>query len=96
MFALSEADGALGNLKGLNSLIRDPTLPPGPYPYLTREAVASSRIEGTETSLSEVLQAEAVEGANDTEQTAEVDRYVRATQLGVQLIKRGSTSLNAS
>jgi Fic family protein len=85
VLALSEADGALGNLKGLNTVIRDPTVLLGPY--ITREAVASSRIEGTETSLSEVLQAEAGDGANSSEETAEVDRYVRATQLGVKLIK---------
>jgi Fic family protein len=86
VFALSEADGALGHLKGLNTLIRDPTLLLGPY--ITREAVASSRIEGTETSLSEVLQAEAVEGVDTSEEAAEVDRYVRATHLGVELIKK--------
>ena len=48
VLALSEADSALGHLQGLGHLIRDPELLLGPY--LTREAIASSRIEGTETS----------------------------------------------
>jgi len=59
VMALSAADAALGHLQGLGVLIRDPELLIGPY--LTREAVASSRIEGTQASLSEVLQAEAAQ-----------------------------------
>ena len=55
--ALSDADASLGRLQGLGTLIRDPQLLLGPY--LTREAVASSRIEGTQASLSDVLRAEA-------------------------------------
>lgn len=57
VLALSEADAALGHLHGLGHLITDPQLPVGPY--ITREALASSRIEGTQASLAEVLQAEA-------------------------------------
>jgi fido (protein-threonine AMPylation protein) len=82
--ALSEADAALGHLSGLGHLIKDPQLLL--QPYLTREAVASSAIEGTETSLSEVLQAE----FSDTipnEDVAEVESYVAATRLGLQGIK---------
>jgi Fic family protein len=85
--ALSEADAALGQLQGLGRLIRDPQLLLGPY--ITREAVASSRIEGTEASLSDVLQAEAggrVERREDGD-IAEVERYVAATLQGLELIK---------
>lgn len=85
--ALSEADAALGHLKGLNSLVRDPSLLLGPY--LTREAVASSRIEGTRTSLSAVLQAEVGDRTGQDDATAEVERYVRAATLGATLIKEG-------
>ena len=53
---LSEADAALGVLNGLGRLIREPELLVGPY--LTREAVSSSRIEGTQASLSDVLKSE--------------------------------------
>lgn len=84
--ALSEADAALGQLQGLGRLIRDPQLLLGPY--LTREAVASSRIEGTEASLSDVLQAEAGGTPSLNEDVAEVERYIQATRRGLQLIEK--------
>lgn len=83
--ALSEADAALGKLAGLGALIRDPQLLIGPY--LTREAVASSRIEGTQASLSDVLQAEAGGGTGNNEDVAEVERYIEATHQGYELVK---------
>jgi Fic family protein len=85
IYALSEADAALGLLEGLGRLIRDPDLLVGPY--LTREALASSRIEGTQASLSEVLQAEA-SGTEKQEDdgVAEVTRYLEATRLGLRLL----------
>lgn len=83
--ALSDADAALGQLQGLGRLIRDPELLIGPY--ITREAVASSRIEGTEASLSDVLQAEAGGNEPRTEDVAEVTRYVEATRQGLELVK---------
>ena len=75
---MSEADASLGLLNGLGRLIRQPELLLGPY--LTREAVASSRIEGTQTTLSEVLKAEASEAPTGSEDIAEVERYVAATR----------------
>ena len=84
ILALSDADAALGHLQGLGHLVRDPQLLVGPY--LTREAVASSRIEGTQASLSDVLQAEAI-GSTPTEDIAEVERYIAATRLGYELVK---------
>jgi Fic family protein len=84
VLSLSEADASLGHLRGLGHLLRDPELLLGPY--LQREAVASSRIEGTETSLSEVLKSEAAEGFAQTEDVAEVERYVAATRRGLELI----------
>ncbi len=86
VLALSEADAALGHLQGLGHLITDPQLLIGPY--VTREALASSRIEGTQASLAEVLQAGAE--VDDPEPTnddvAEVESYVRATYRGLELI----------
>lgn len=87
VLALSDADAALGHLHGLGHLITDPQLLVGPY--VTREALASSRIEGTQASLAEVLQAEA-RGADTeppTEDVAEVERYVAATYRGLELIQ---------
>ena len=85
VLALSEADAALGHLHGLGHLLSDPELLLGPY--LTREAVASSRIEGTETSLGEVLRAEAGESPSRSEDVAEVERYVAATRRALVLIE---------
>jgi Fic family protein len=69
------------------ALITDPKLLIGPY--VTREALASSRIEGTQASLAEVLQAGAegddAEPANDD--VAEVNAYVASTYRGIELIE---------
>jgi len=80
--ALSEADAALGLLQGLGMLITDPSMLIGPY--LRREALASSRIEGTQASLSEVLQAE-VDADARNDDTAEVQRYLEATKQAYEL-----------
>lgn len=83
--ALSEADAALGHLQGLGMLITDPSLLIGPY--LRREALASSRIEGTQASLSDVFQSEIdAEARNDD--TAEVHRYLEATNQAYELAKK--------
>jgi Fic family protein len=84
VLALSEADASLGHLQGLGHLVSDPELLLGPY--LTREAVASSRIEGTQASLSDVLKAAASAGNARTEDIQEVERYVSATRHGLELI----------
>lgn len=80
--ALSEADAALGHLQGLGMVITDPS--PLIGPYLRREALASSRIEGTQASLSDLFQAEldAQTGNYDTE---EVRRDLEATELAYDL-----------
>ncbi len=86
IYALSEADSALGHLQGLGRLVKDPELLVGPY--LTREALASSRIEGTEASLSDVLQAEAGGGNQQQDDNVEeVRRYLAATRRGLSLLK---------
>ena len=60
VMALSEADAAVGHLEGLGHLITEPQLLIGPY--VTSEALASSRIEGTRASLAEVLAVDAQAG----------------------------------
>ena len=82
--SLSEADAALGHLQGLGMLITDPSLLIGPY--LRREALASSRIEGTQASLSDVFQAE-VDADARNDDTAEVHRYLQATRQAYELAK---------
>jgi Fic family protein len=85
IYALSNADNALGKLQGLGRLIPQPELLVGPF--LAREAVASSRIEGTKASLSDVLKAEesVAERSHDIE---EVQRYISAMRRGLQLIQQ--------
>lgn len=82
MSALSDADAALGHLQGLGALIQDPGALIGPY--LRREALASTRIEGTQASLSEVLQAE-LDDQPRTQDVIEVERYLEATELAHHL-----------
>jgi Fic family protein len=85
IYSLSDADSSLGHLQGLGWLLKDPDLLVGPY--LTREALASSRIEGTEASLSDVLQAE-IGGAEQQrgDDVDEVTRFLAATRLGLHLL----------
>ncbi|MGH2933449.1 MAG: Fic family protein [Gaiellaceae bacterium] len=81
IYQLSEADRAVGALTGLGARLPDPHLLI--QPYLRREAVASTRIEGTQSTLSEVLSAEAQLKVS-TEDQREVLNYVRALERGVQ------------
>ncbi len=83
VMALSGADNALGRLASAGKYLRDPAL--FVRPYMTREAVASSRIEGTEASLSDVLQAEAV-GEEPRADVQEVRNYIAALDAGLELL----------
>jgi Fic family protein len=79
---LSEADQKMGELRGIGAYL------PNPYllirPLQRSEAIASSNIEGTFTSLPELLLLEAgVEDQQRTTDTMEVFNYVRALQHGV-------------
>jgi Fic family protein len=79
--AVARAERAVGELNGIGGRL------PNPYllvrPFMRREAVASSRIEGTVTTLSELFLFE-VEGAADRRKTRsdarEVWNYVRALE----------------
>ncbi len=82
--AMSEADAALGHLQGLGMLITDPSLLIGPY--LRREALSSSRIEGTQASLSDLLQSE-LDASATNDDVAEVHRYLEATELAYSLAR---------
>jgi len=84
--ALSLADRALGELAGLGRAL------PNPYllvtPFIRREAVLSSRIEGTRASLIDLYAYEAVqlsfleqESSSDVQ---EVQNYVQALEFGLE------------
>jgi Fic family protein len=82
VLALSEADAALGRLAGAGRLLPDAGVLVGPY--MTREALASSRIEGTQASLSEVFQANASGEARPGTDVREVQNYLAAMRQGLE------------
>lgn len=84
VLALSEADRALGRLAGAGRLLPNPHLLL--QPYVAREALASSRIEGTQASLSDVFDAQARKTAEGP--VREVTNYIEALEYG---LKRLST-----
>jgi Fic family protein len=85
VLALSRADQALGRLVGIGELLPNPHVMV--QPYIRREAVASTRIEGTQSSLGEVLAAEAqLQLLPETPDVREVLNYVRAFERGLGLL----------
>lgn len=74
--ALSDADRALGRLAGAGRLLPNPHLLVNPY--LFTEALASSQIEGTQASLSEVFEAAAEGDESPSVDIREVQNYIAA------------------
>lgn len=86
---LSEADRALGELAGLGRTMPNPNLLI--QPFIRREAVLSSRIEGTQTDIKGLYAYEvkqlSIFGEETERQAAdahEVSNYVQALQYGIQ------------
>jgi Fic family protein len=81
--SLSEADRALGALEGMGRILPNANLLV--MPYMRREAVLSSRIEGTQASLSDLFLFEAAKTepplASDVR---EVSNYVVAMRHGLK------------
>ncbi len=85
---LDAASTALGRLDGISLLLPDPGL--FLYSYVRKEAVLSSQIEGTRSSLSDLLSHELGNTpAGLEEDAAEVSCYVDAMQHGLALLKKG-------
>ena len=79
---LSQADHALALLEGAALLLPNPEL--FVFMYIRKEAVLSSQIEGTQSSLQDVLAAEAkLFDPNTPSDVGEVVNYVRAMQHGI-------------
>jgi len=83
---LEKASRALGRLDGLTRVLPDPHL--FIYLYLRKEAVLSSQIEGTQSTLSDLLLFE----ANDQpgvplDDVLEVSNYVAALEHGLQRVR---------
>lgn len=85
VLALSDADTSLGRLAGAGRLLPNPHLLVDPY--VTREAVASSRIEGTQASLSEVLEANATGRSTPGSDVREVQNYIAALNTGLRRLE---------
>jgi len=79
--ALSDADRAVGRLAGAGRLLPNPHL--FLASYLTEEALASSRMEGTQASLSELFDAAAL-GEKPNDDVREVQNYVQALEHGLR------------
>ncbi|HET7485910.1 MAG TPA: Fic family protein [Solirubrobacterales bacterium] len=78
---LGEAEGALGRLAGVGRLLPNPDLLI--RPYLLREALSSTRIEGTQASMVEVFEADAAGEAPNAD-VEEVVNYVAAMRWGLE------------
>lgn len=90
--SLSDADRAVGGLAGEGRRLPNPHLLI--RPFIRREAVLSSRIEGTRATLGELLAAEAgsvVERSPDD--LREVANYVVAMEYGVERLKTRPLSM---
>ena len=80
---LSKADIAMGRLDGSIQTLPHPDL--FVYMYVRKEAVLSSQIEGTQSSLQDVLAAEAqILSSNRPRDVDEVVNYVRAMNHGLE------------
>lgn len=80
--ALSEADRALSELAGVARTLPNPHLLI--RPFMRKEAVLSSRIEGTQASLSDLLIFEASDEREErTSDVREVRNYIRALEHGL-------------
>jgi Fic family protein len=81
VLALSRADAALSELSGLGRRLPNPHLLIAPY--MRREAVLSSRIEGTKASLSDLLLDEIEDDHSTDADVQEVRQYVEALEYGI-------------
>jgi Fic family protein len=96
--ALSEADRALGELAGLGRALPNPHLLIGPF--MRREAVLSSRIEGTRADIADLYAYEAGQPAlpglkpsPSESDVREVLNYVRALEYGLERVSTLPVSL---
>ena len=85
---LEQANQALGRLDGLASVLPDISL--FIYAYVRKEAVLSSQIEGTQSSLSDLLLFENDEAPGvPIHDVQEVSNYVSALNHGLQRLREG-------
>jgi Fic family protein len=85
---LDEANRALGRLDGVTSIL--PDTPLFLYMYVRKEALLSSQIEGTQSSLSDLLLFESDEAPGvPLDDVQEVSNYVAAMNYGLERLRDG-------
>ena len=94
VLALSRADAALGELSGIGGQLPDPQLLDAPFKR--QEALCSSRIEGAEVSLSDLLldQVGAARASVPREHLREVRSCIATLRFGVERLKEEPLSLD--
>lgn len=85
VYKLDEASRAVATLAGVGETIPNPHLLI--HPFLRREAVLSSKIEGTQASISDIFRFEASGERRATGDVIEVANYIRALENGRGLLK---------
>lgn len=89
---LSDADRALGRLDGVTTVLPNPEL--FVAMYVRHEAVLSSQIEGTQSTLEDVLEFEAdAKGKEHPRDVEEVVNYVKALNYGLERLAELPLSL---
>lgn len=85
---LEQANRALGRLDGVTSIL--PDTPLFLYMYVRKEALLSSQIEGTQSSLSDLLLFESDEAPGvPLDDVQEVSNYVAAMNFGLERLRGG-------
>ena len=85
MRSLEEAVSAVANLAGVGETVQNPHLLI--RPFVRREAVLSSRIEGTQASISDLFRYEASGGRRPRGDVEEVANYVQALDRGMEMLE---------
>ena len=90
---LSSADVSLGKLDGAIQVLPNPDL--FVHMFVCKEAVLSSQIEGTQSSLVDLLQNEAkIYASSQPDDVDEVSNYVTAFNRGIQLLQSDRISIS--
>ena len=85
-YVLDEASRAVASLSGVGETVQNPLLLI--RPFLRREALLSSRIEGTVASLSDVFSHEASRRQTPSDDVREVINYIEALEYGIEMLDR--------
>lgn len=89
---LSAADIALGRLNGIVKVVPDPDFFVGMY--VRREAVLSSQIEGTQSTLADLLEVELEPECQDRfADVGDIVNYARAMNYGLERVQELLLSL---